>query len=855
MTAMHRTGSGRSRKLIEPRFALSLVALVLLFPLTDCGSLEMTDEQSQSVTVVQVVESAQRNEFYVSNRSPLLDSPLIKLPIGAITPRGWLRTQLELMADGQIGRLAEISEFCRTEDNSWLSADGEGHSPWEEVPYWLKGFGDLGYILGDQRIIGEARLWIDGILGSQEEDGWFGPRRNKEKHDCWPNMVALNCLQSYHEATGDERVLPFMTRYFRWQLDVPREHLLPGSWQKIRGGDNLESIYWLYNRTGDAFLLDLARVMHERTADWTAGIANWHGVNICQGFREPGIYYQQAKDSAFINSALRNYHEVMHRFGQVPGGMFGADENCREGYSGPRQAAETCSMVEFMHSFEMLLKITGDGEWADRCEDVAFNSLPAALTADHKALHYLTAPNMVQLDAANKSPGLQNRGCMLAFSPHRYRCCQHNVSHGWPYYAEELWLATRGNGLCASLYAASEVDARVGRDGRRVRIVEETDYPFGESIRFTIVFPGEERPRAARTRFPLYLRVPRWCAAARVEVNGLVVSAMPEPISYVKIDRAWKDGDQVDLLLPMEIEVKEWERQYGTVSVSAGPLAFALAIGEKWIKAEGKEEWQNHEKADLESSAEWPAHEVFPTTPWNFGLVVDHRSPAASFEMVRKSGPLAAQPFTFEDAPVSLRARARPIPAWKMEDGLVGRMQQGPIRSDEPEESVILVPMGCAKLRIASFPKIDNGPMGRDWIVAPEPRASHCFASDTTRALNDGLSPESSKDSRIARFTWWDHKGSVEWVAYDFDAPRAVSAVEVYWFDDRGIGHCRVPASWRIFWLDDETWKPVANKTPYETATDRYNRVEFERVVTRGLKIEVQLEEDYSGGILEWRVE
>ena len=485
---------------------------------------------------------------------------------------------------------------------------------------------------------------------------------------------------------------------------------------------------------------------------------------------------------------------------------------------------------------------------------MAFNSLPAALTADHRALHYLTAPNMVQLDGANKSPGLQNRGCMLAFSPHRYRCCQHNVSHGWPYYAEELWLATPGNGLCASLYAASEVDARVGADGRRVRIVEDTDYPFGESIRFTIAFPDDDRPRAERTRFPLYLRVPRWCSSARVELNGLVVSALPEPISYVKIDRAWKEGDRIDLILPMEIEVTQWERQAGCVSVSAGPLALSLAIGEKWVKAEGKEDWQSHEKADLKSTPDWPAFEGFPTTLWNYGLVLDGTAPAESFEIVRKSGPLAAQPFTRDNAPITMRVQARKIPGWKMDGGLVGRMQQGPIRSEEPVETIDLIPMGCAKLRIASFPRIDNGPLGRDWVVAPEPRASHCFVSDTTRALNDGIEPRSSKDGRIPRFTWWDRKGTVEWVAYDFDEKRAISSSEVYWFDDRGIGHCRVPASWRLLWLADGTWKPVENKTPYGREIDRYNRVEFETVITRGLKLEVQLEENLSGGILEWRV-
>ena len=134
-------------------------------------------------------------------------------------------------------------------------------------------------------------------------------------------------------------------------------------------------------------------------------------------------------------------------------------------------------MVEFMHSFEMLTKITGDPIWADRCEEIAFNSFPAALTPDWKGLHYLTSANQVQLDAGNKAPAIQNGGTMFAYSPHeRYRCCQHNVSHGWPYYAEELWLATHDHGLAASLYADSEVSARVGT-AARCALLSERNIP------------------------------------------------------------------------------------------------------------------------------------------------------------------------------------------------------------------------------------------------------------------------------------------------------------------------------------------------------------------------------------------
>jgi len=644
------------------------------------------------------------NSYYVSNRPPLAPSPFVKLPIGSITPKGWLRNILELEADGMTGHLPELSKWCKSEGNAWLSAEGEGHSGWEELPYWLKGYGDLGYVLKDQRIIDEARKWIEGILSSQRADGWFGPRLNLTKQDgkpdLWPNMIALNCLQSYYESTGDKRVVPFMSKYFRWQLSVPSEDFLPRSWQKRRAGDNLASVYWLYNRTGEKWLLELARKIHEHTSNWTKGVASWHGVNICQCFREPAIFYMQAKDPNFIRATERNYDTVMGLYGQVPGGMFGADENCREGYYGPRQAAETCSMVEFMHSFEMLMKITGNPLWADRCENVAFNSFPAAQTPNLKGLHYLTAPNMIQLDRHNKSPGVQNRGCMLAYSPWRYRCCQHNVSHGWPYYAEELWLATPDNGLCASLYSACQVKAKVG-DGTTVTILETTDYPFSETVRLKITTPKQ-------VRFPLYLRIPRWCKGTKIKVNDKEIKASFAPLSYAVIEGKWADGDRVEIDFPARITVDVWSKNKNSVSVNRGPLTFSLKIGEKWVSYNGSSRDIN-KWVKSDGSNKWPAYEVYPTTAWNYGLAINRTDAAKAFEIVKKQGPLAAQPFTPEASPIELRTKGKRIPEWKQDElGLVGKLPQSPVISNEPIETITLIPMGCSRLRISAFPTVST---------------------------------------------------------------------------------------------------------------------------------------------------
>jgi hypothetical protein len=646
------------------------------------------------ITVVERPVSTSTNSFYVGNRPPLEASPFYKLPVGSITPRGWLRHQLELERDGMTGHLEQISPWLDFAKSSWADPQGRGKYGWEELPYWLKGYGDLGYVLKDKTIIAEAKKWISAVLATQREDGWFGPRELLAsldgKPDLWPHMIMLNVLQSYFEAEGDPRALEVMGRYFKWENTLPVSAFGEGYWPKIRCGDNIESVFWLYNRTGGAWLLDLATKMHASMARWDQDVINWHNVNVSQGFRAGTIFWMLSHDPRHLESAERNYEKIFDTYGQFPGGGFVGDENSRPGYTDPRGGIETCGIVELMHSFEMLTKITGQPVWADRCEEIAFNSFPAALTPDEKALHYITCANQIQLDPGNKSPELQNGGTMVSYSPYEvYRCCQHNVSHGWPYYAEELWLATPDNGLCASLYSACQVSAKAG-DSTAVKITEETDYPFGDTVKFTI-------GTSDTAKFPLYLRLPRWCDSAAVSINGETATLQPRPLEFIRIERRWRDGDVVTFRIPMKLAVRHWPKNNDAVSADYGPLSFSLAIQERFAKYGDR-------------MPAWPEWEVFPKSPWNYGLVLDGQNPASSFKVIELAGPLAAQPFTAETVPIKLEATGRRIPTWQADsNNVVGILPSSPVASDQPEEKITLIPMGAARLRVSMFPVI-TGP-------------------------------------------------------------------------------------------------------------------------------------------------
>jgi hypothetical protein len=647
------------------------------------------------ITVVDRPALTTTNSFYLGNRAPLAPSPFYKLPIGSITPRGWVRHELELERDGMTGHLEEISPWLDFKKSSWADPEGRGRYGWEEMPYWLKGYGDLGYVLKDAAMTAEARKWVEAVLATQRPDGWFGPRELLTsldgKPDLWPHMIMLNVLQSYYEATGEKRVLEVMSRYFKWENNLPVSAFGEGYWPKLRFGDNLESIFWLYNRTGETSLLDLARKMNAGMARWDEDVVNWHNVNIAQGFRAGTIFWMLSKNPRDLASSERNYEKVFDTYGQFPGGGFVGDENSRPGYTDPRGGIETCGIVELMHSFEMLTKITGQPLWADRCEDIAFNSLPAALTADEKALHYITCANQIQLDRYNKSPEIQNQGTMISYSPYEvYRCCQHNVSQGWPYYAEELWLATPDNGLCASLYAASEVEAKAGT-GATVKISEATDYPFKDTVKFTV-----QTDRASK--FPLYLRIPRWCESASVNVNKETVEAQAKPLTFIRLEREWHNGDTVTLRMPMKLAVRRWSKNENAASVNYGPLSFSLDIKERFASYGTR-------------NPNWPEWEVFADSPWNYGLVLRGRNPASDLKVTSSKGPLAAQPFSPETAPVKVEAIGRRISSWRADkNNVIDRLPPSPVPSAQPDQKITLIPMGAARLRLSMFPVVASSP-------------------------------------------------------------------------------------------------------------------------------------------------
>ena len=604
-----------------------------------------------------------------------------------IKPEGWLLNQLKIQAQGLSGNLDKF--WPDIKDSKWIGGSADG---WERMPYWLDGFIPLAWLLDDEELKERARFYVEYIMENQEEDGWLCPKNtgDRSRYDLWALFLMLKVLVGYYNATLDDRTQK-VVRKALMALDRHIDGNVLFNWGQTRWFESLISIWWLYDRTGEDWLLRLATKLHGQGFDWLSFFkyhwpyeqpeerGRWsqmsHVVNNAMMLKSGALLWRMTGEEEHLHSAEKMVNLLDQYHGMVTG-VFTGDE-CLAGKS-PIQGTELCAVGEYMFSLENLLAITGRSHWGDRLELIAFNPLPATFSPDMWTHQYDQQVNQVECSRQVMPVFLTNGGDanLFGLEPH-FGCCTANLSQPWPKFAQSLFMRSE-DGLAAVAYAPCSVRTRIGEADVSIRL--ETGYPFRDSLYFKVNTDRE-------VRFTLWLRIPGWAQNPYIDLEGRKI-----PLSggaFYPLKGKWIGETAFTLKLPMRPQLVS--RPNGLYAITRGPLVYSLPIGERWVRINEDVPGREYPHCD---------YEVYPTTPWNYGLCLDPRQ--GGEEIIFEERPIGECPFSPEGAPIRAYVKGKKID-WQMRNGAAEPFPSMEWVSDELED-LCLIPYGCTNLRMTEMP-------------------------------------------------------------------------------------------------------------------------------------------------------
>lgn len=608
-------------------------------------------------------------------------------------------------------------------------------------------------------------------------------------------------LAKLHQVTGEQRYLD-LARFF---LDM-------------RGRSDLRETYGSYSQDHLPVIEQTEPVGHAVRA----------GYMYCAMSDIAGL----TGDEAYAIAINRIWRDVVFRRLYLTGGI-GASrhgEAFGKPYELPNASAynETCAAIaNALWNHRMFLR-SGDGAYLDVLERVLYNGFLAGVSLSGTEFFY---PNPLAADGQTAF----NQGSAGRSPWFDCACCPVNVVRFVPS-LPGMQYSSRKRQIFVHLYASGSAEVKAGVTKARLKM--ETDYPWSGEINLTIGLP---RP----VKLDLRLRIPGWARGQPVpgdlyselepagapivlEVNGAAVPLVLED-GFCVLERKFEDGDEIRLNLPMEIRRvishEKLRANTGRVALERGPLVYCVEQVDQQAPVGSLVVGD-----DVRFEARWRDDLIPPPSGWAAATGEDGAEGKVGLMVLEGIGTRCSRTDGGELLSEEVRITAVPYHLWAHR---------------EPGAMAVWLP------REPHYADIPPPPTTASRATAS---ASHCFSQDSVSALNDLREPRNSIDHQIPRHTFWDHRGTREWLQLDLAEPRSISGLEVYWFDDSGRGGCRVPASWEVLVDQGGGFAPVTGATSRGVEADRFNRVRFDPIEARAVRLDIRLQEEFSAGVLEWRL-
>mgnify|MGYP003288951080 CR=1 FL=1 len=590
-----------------------------------------------------------------------------------LKPDGWLRRQLEIQAEGLSGNLHKIWPDIR--DSAWIGGNREG---WERVPYWLDGFIPLAYLLENQDMISTVKKYIDSILSKQQSDGWICPckKDKRAKYDTWALQLICKTLTVYYECSGDERASEAIYKAFKNYYDLLKSgEISLFKWAKYRWFESFISLNFLYNKYGEEWIKDLAKIIKEQGFDYNTAIDSWkkpshiwrrktHIVNIAMMLKSEAVSHELLGENYSDNA--EKLRKVLEKYNGTAFDGFTGDEVLSG--NDPTRATELCSVVEQMFSYELLYAYTGDKKWAERLELLAFNALPATLSEDMWTHQYVQMVNQIACQRTMIMAPFSTNGPeahLFGLEPN-FGCCTANFSQGWPKFALSSFMHN-ANTIINSLMLPSVLNC----NGVEIRL--ETNYPFENKMHYYI---NTEKD------FDFVIRVPSF--AMNLKVNG-------QNTDVNDIELSIKQGKtEIELEFTAKPFLKE--RPNNLFVLQAGSLLFSLPI-------EHERKMREYIKKGVERKFPYCDYQLIPKSPWNYGFTDNY------FEIHHNS--IGDLPFSQDNPPITINANMQQI-NWglKFPYKTVCRKTPKSTKAISAVKKIELYPYGCSRLRMTEMPLV-----------------------------------------------------------------------------------------------------------------------------------------------------